>query len=174
MRTALFPAQKSFETDHLSIHRRTAHPSQPRDRSCTSREWCRRRGRETRQWPGTTSRHPATKSHWHDVQHHDPRDDYARKPQACGALKGKENRRGSYAYMNRRTHRRQPIKSRVFRDSEYIAIYGSYLMPLTSSAGLLTFAAAFAFPFLPVLSARVPFFLAGLVALILSHGSERN
>ncbi|WP_420013001.1 hypothetical protein [Tateyamaria sp.] len=46
----------------------------------------------------------------------------SRQPQACDALKGKENRRGSYAYMNRRTHRRQPIKSRVFRDSEYSRI----------------------------------------------------
>ena len=50
------------------------------------------------------------------------------------ALNGKDNRRGSYAYMNRRTHRRQPIKSRVFRDSEYTNVIG-----LGSSATILVF-----------------------------------
>ena len=44
---------------------------------------------------------------------------YERKPQVRVALKKKENRDGSCAYMNRRTQRRQPIKSRVFHDSEY-------------------------------------------------------
>ena len=45
--------------------------------------------------------------------------DEVRKHQVRVALKKKENRDGSCAYMNRRTQRRQPIKSRVFRDSEY-------------------------------------------------------
>ena len=115
-----FLAQMSFETDPFSSHRRTTHPSQPRDSSCTRPECCRHQGRETRQWPGMTSRCPATGSHWQDAQQHDPRADDAQKPLVHDGPRLKENQGGSCVYLNRYRQPRQPIKSRVFRESVYI------------------------------------------------------
>ena len=66
-----------------------------------------------------TSRYPATKSHRHNAQQHNPRAEDAQKPLVHDGPRLNENQGGSCAYLSWYRQPRQPIRSRAFRESEY-------------------------------------------------------